>query len=876
MRRLVLPALVVAIVGLRPAPGRAEDAAKLFVAPRLLEHVEAVYPAEAQRDGLSGTVVLEIDLDEQGAITGVEVKERAGHGFDEAALAAVKRFRFSAATHGGAPVPSRVTYAYKFVLKVVERPKPPLEAPLGVDKTVRLRGNIYLRGTRAPIADGSITVVPDALWKAARNVRAVRQEIRAEDRVQVPSDRAGGFVVMGIPPGRYHLVVTGPNARRFEVDETIGERDVLTVNYYLEPNQYSRYESTVRADPNREEISRVSLRTEELMKLPGTFGDALRALENLPGMARAPFNTGLLIIRGAKPTDSRVYLSGGEVPQLYHFGGLRSVVPTELIERVDYFPGNFSARWGRAIGGAVDLDLRAPRRDRFHGSVEVNVFDAGAVVEGPIGKGGFFVAARRSYVDAILAAAAPSGLSFQSAPVYYDYQAAFEHPLGSGKIRVLVSGADDQLKLVFDKPTDSDPLISRFGTHIGYHRLQLRWTGNAGAWSLFLQSSTGYTAQDGTVGRALNYDIWNAGTDLRVEGRRSFGPRFKLLLGLDTQYAYVSLANTAPPPPREGQILPPVSANALVRTEQRFHGGAIGLYAELQWKPTENVTLTPGLRFDWYSGIRLPTFDPRLTLRTQVAKYTWLKSGIGVYSQIPAATDYNAAYGNPNLRPEKSIHMASALEQGLLPGLMLEIGGFYKYLWDLAAPSSEFVIQGGKTRTERVASIGYGHIYGGEVMLRQAISKYFFGWISYTLMRSVRRDCGACELRTFDYDQTHVLVIALHGYLPKGFEVGLRFRYITGYPQSKPYGGYYDGDADVYAPAQGAVNTERLGDYHALDLRVDKTFLFKKWVLKLYLDVFNVYNRRNEEVAQLSFDYTRSTPVRGLPIVPSFGIRGEF
>ena len=220
--------------------------------------------------------------------------------------------------------------------------------------------------------------------------------------------------------------------------------------------------------------------------------------------------------------------------------------------------------------------------------------------------------------------------------------------------------------------------------------------------------------------------------------------------------------------------------------------------------------------------------------------------------------------------------MASALEQGLLPGLMLEIGGFYKYLWDLAAPSSEFVIQGGKTRTERVASIGYGHIYGGEVMLRQAISKYFFGWISYTLMRSVRRDCGACELRTFDYDQTHVLVIALHGYLPKGFEVGLRFRYITGYPQSKPYGGYYDGDADVYAPAQGAVNTERLGDYHALDLRVDKTFLFKKWVLKLYLDVFNVYNRRNEEVAQLSFDYTRSTPVRGLPIVPSFGIRGEF
>ena len=79
-----------------------------------------------------------------------------------------------------------------------------------------------------------------------------------------------------------------------------------------------------------------------------------------------------------------------------------------------------------------------------------------------------------------------------------------------------------------------------------------------------------------------------------------------------------------------------------------------------------------------------------------------------------------------------------------------------------------------------------------------------------------------------------------------------------------------------HALAQGPVNTDRLSDYHSLDLRVDKTFLFKKWVLKLYLDVYNVYNRRNEEVAQLSYDFTRSTPIHGLPIIPSFGIRGEF
>jgi TonB family protein len=846
------------------------DEAPALVPPRVLERADAIYPAVAQQDGISGTVVLELDLDEKGVVTAIAVKERAGHGFDEAAVEALHRFRFSPATKDGRPVPSRVTYSYRFVLRPVEKPKPTIDLP---DPTVRLRGAIFLRGTRAPVEDAVVTVIPEVFWQAVRS--NPKLELWADDSVQARTDDAGRFEVAGVTPGRYHLIVTGPHARRYEIDETIGD-DLLTVNYYVEPNDYTRYESTVRADPNREEISRVSLKTEELMKIPGSFGDALRALENLPGVARAPFNSGLIIIRGAKPTDSKVYLSGGEVPQLYHFGGLRSVVPTELVDRVDYFPGNFSARWGRAIGGAVDLDLRAPRRDRYHGSVELNVFDAGFVVEGPMKEGGFFLAARRSYIDALLAAVHPSGLTFQSAPVYYDYQAGFEYPLGHGKIRVLASGADDQLKLVFDKPTDTDPLVSGFGTHIAYHRLQLRWTGTVGRWSLMLQNSTGYTAQDGEVGRSLSYDVWNVGTDFRLEGRRSLGPRFKVLLGLDTQYAYVNLSNDAPAPPQEGTIISPVSTQMLQHVEQHFHLGAIGAYAELQWKPSERAVFTPGWRFDWYSAIHLPTFDPRLTARFQLWKYTWLKTGIGLYSQSPTATDYNATYGNPNLRPEHAVHAGLGIEQGILPGLMLEVSGFYKYLYDLAAPSSQFTVRNGAPVAERVASIGTGHIYGGEVLLRQSISKYFFGWVSYTLMRSVRKDCATCDLRTFDYDQTHVLILALHGYLPKGFELGLRFRYITGYPQTKPYGGFYDADADVYSAAQGPVNTARLADYHSLDLRVDKTFLFRKWILKIYLDLYNVYDRRNEEVAQLSYDFTRSTPIHGLPIIPSFGIRGEF
>src|SRR6185437_10947346 len=108
---------------------------------------------------------------------------------------------------------------------------------------------------------------------------------------------AHGRFELTLSPGQWHVVVNAPNARRIEVDETLAANQALTVTYWIEPSQYSRYETTVRADPNREEISRQTLTTEELTKMPGTMGDALRAIENLPGVARAPFNSGLLIVR---------------------------------------------------------------------------------------------------------------------------------------------------------------------------------------------------------------------------------------------------------------------------------------------------------------------------------------------------------------------------------------------------------------------------------------------------------------------------------------------------------------------------------------------------------------------------------------------------
>jgi hypothetical protein len=64
--------------------------------------------------------------------------------------------------------------------------------------------------------------------------------------------------------------------------------------------------------------------------------------------------------------------------------------------------------------------------------------------------------------------------------------------------------------------------------------------------------------------------------------------------------------------------------------------------------------------------------------------------------------------------------------------------------------------------------------------------------------------------------------------------------------------------------------------FHQLDLRVDKKFIFDKWILSGYIDIQNVYNHRSVEGVIYNYDYTQREWLQGLPIIPSFGLRAEF
>jgi protein TonB len=84
--------------------------------PELVTEIKAPYPEEARRLGLEGQVALRLTIDDEGKVAKAVLIKRAGHGFDEAALAAVKRFRFKPGTVSGEPIITDITYTYTFLL----------------------------------------------------------------------------------------------------------------------------------------------------------------------------------------------------------------------------------------------------------------------------------------------------------------------------------------------------------------------------------------------------------------------------------------------------------------------------------------------------------------------------------------------------------------------------------------------------------------------------------------------------------------------------------------------------------------------------------------------------------------------------------------
>lgn len=94
-----------------------EDEVLVTRMPKLRDEIRIPYPSEAKKAGVQGAVIMDLLIDSKGAVREAKLVGGPGSGLDEAALEAVKQFRFEPALIQDKPVAVRIRYAYRFVLE---------------------------------------------------------------------------------------------------------------------------------------------------------------------------------------------------------------------------------------------------------------------------------------------------------------------------------------------------------------------------------------------------------------------------------------------------------------------------------------------------------------------------------------------------------------------------------------------------------------------------------------------------------------------------------------------------------------------------------------------------------------------------------------
>jgi outer membrane receptor for ferrienterochelin and colicin len=301
------------------------------------------------------------------------------------------------------------------------------------------------------------------------------------------------------------------------------------------------------------------------------------------------------------------------------------------------------------------------------------------------------------------------------------------------------------------------------------------------------------------------------------------------------------------------------------------------VFTELELKPIPELLILPGVRADYFERVHQTIVQPRLTVRYQVRPQVALKGGVGLFVEEPTFDETDKNFGNPALKSERAIHWSAGVEYKPRAHITLDATGFYKDLTNLVSRTTATAMNSdGTVRPLTYDNAGVGRAYGLEIVARHEFAHNFTGWLAYTLSRSERRDSGAAGYRLFDFDQTHILAVLGSYQLLRNWTVGGRFRYVTGNPTTPVVGAVFNASRDQYDAVFGAVNSSRIGAFHQLDLRVDKKWIYNGWMLNVYLDLQNVYNRENPEAITYNFNFRQSKPQQGLPVLPILGIRGEF
>ena len=722
--------------------------------------------------------------------------------------------------------------------------------------TGEIYGTVYQVDPEQPVASAQIRIV--------------------ETNQRATTDQNGEFRFRNLPAGTYTLTASASGYNPpADVVVTIEPGKTTQLKIYLEQIAVELREVEVTGERAVAPVGRQSLRGSEIQRVPGSVGDALRALQALPSIGVANDFSGALYIRGGSDEDNLYYFDRVPIGYPYHFGGIVSSLSSEVIERIDVYAGGYGAEFGVDSQAVVDIYSRNKNTDGFRAKFNLNVLYSEGLLEGKIGDQGFWYAAgRRSYIDLFLGSLSFDSGAITAFPRFWDYQVKGGYKLSEKhqlSLNLFASGDNFALKLDGEDVDEDVRGNISFGSGFegaGIH-LRSRLTDRL---TSFLSLTRSDFQFDVNVGPELSLKIDAPDYVLREDLTYTLNPKHRLetgvILGLEPGRAVGKFIR----PPDEGEVDYDPRFIDKQEFDESGSGKRMEVYLQDRYRVLPFLSVVLGLRVDYSSLVDDFSIQPRGSLLLDIMEGSQLQFSYGNYHQVPGPPRLTQSVGNPDLNTSQASHYVLEFTRQVSEGTEFKFAGYYKDLANLATNDDKMIY----------LNQGTGFAQGTEVFLRHRVGDRFLGWGSYTYGLSKRRDRPDEPYRYYSFDQTHVATLAATYRLTPTWEIGVKWQYRTGNPYTPVIDATQKTDPRndelVYVPNYAETNSGRLPPYHRLDVKLSKAFRFNSWEISLFLELLNAYNRKNLLSYSYSEDYDpdKIEEIYQFPLIPYLGITTEF
>jgi len=650
---------------------------------------------------------------------------------------------------------------------------------------------------------------------------------------------------------------------------------------------------TVIVAASRYEISRDMSTSQFLLdqrtiqNMPDLGEDPIRVTQRLPGTA-ASGASARTHFRGGEENEVGIRLNGQWLFDPFHvrdYQNIFSVVDSRAIDGVQVYTGGFPVRYGDRMSGLVLMDTLDADKAR-HTEIGVSVFNTSFLTAGASGDRNWVFSARRGNLDLVI------DPKFGE-PSYFDVFGEYAFDITpDARLSVNALYADDKIKLVLETdPAEREQVVSDTRNTQVWLRLDSNWSPNLAS-STVLSFVDYSNRRDGEiddpekmVGAAQDdRDITQIG--LQQDWFWSASPDHRTQWGIHINYGEANFAYDGAAQYFGLQAAyinqPDEISRSLTASPS---GGSYAMYVSDRWKKSDRFIVEWGLRWDDQTYTDLASdsqLSPRISLMYRTSENTELRLSAGRYYQSQPIQSLQVEDGISQYWPaQRADHLIAGFRYLTPNDTSLRVETFLKDIRKVR-PRFENVynplgvlpeLQADRTRLDP----SLAQAYGIEISAERSTGAWNW-WTSYTWSEVTDQIDGRDEPRS--WDQRHALQAGF-SWNNERWNFSTAASVHSGWPTTDlslaEIGVDPDGDP-VYVAIPGPRNALRLPTFSSVDIRLSRKFKVPYGSLLAFVEVTNVFNRRNvccidwdldDDGLENSLDYW-------MPLLPAVGVLWEF